>query len=36
MQDGRISLEVVMPLAPSFDTVGWFARDPALFVAGGG
>ncbi len=24
---GRISLECVMPLAPSFDTVGWFARD---------
>ena len=24
-----------MPLAPSFDTVGWFARDPALFVAAG-
>ena len=21
-----------MPLAPSFDTVGWFARDPALFA----
>jgi amidase len=32
---GRISLEGVMPLAPSFDTVGWFARDPALFVAAG-
>jgi len=25
---GRISLQGVMPLAPSFDTVGWFARDP--------
>jgi len=24
---GRISLEGVMPLAPSFDTCGWFARD---------
>jgi amidase len=24
---GRISLDGVMPLAPSFDTVGWFARD---------
>jgi amidase len=24
---GRISSEGVMPLAPSFDTVGWFARD---------
>jgi amidase len=27
---GRISLEGVMPLAPSFDTVGWFARDGAV------
>ncbi len=27
---GRISLENVMPLAPSFDTVGWFARDAEL------
>ena len=25
----RITLEGVMPLAPSFDTVGWFARDAA-------
>ncbi len=32
---GRISLAGVMPLAPSFDTVGWFARDPALFVTAG-
>lgn len=24
----RIPLDGVMPLAPSFDTVGWFARDP--------
>ena len=32
---GRISLEGVMPLAPSFDTVGWFARDPALFATAG-
>ena len=32
---GRISLDAIMPLAPSFDTVGWFARDPALFVAAG-
>jgi amidase len=32
---GRISLDGVMPLASSFDTVGWFARDPALFVAAG-
>ena len=28
---GRITLEGVMPLAPSFDTVGWFARDAELF-----
>lgn len=27
---GRISLEGVMPLAPSFDTVGWFTRDAQL------
>jgi amidase len=27
---GRLSLEQACPLAPSFDTVGWFARDPAL------
>jgi amidase len=33
---GRISLAGVMPLAPSFDTVGWFARDPLLFAAAGG
>ena len=32
---GRISLEGVMPLAPSFDTVGWFARDPGLFATAG-
>jgi amidase len=32
---GRISLAGVMPLAPSFDTVGWFARDPAPFVTAG-
>lgn len=24
---GRIPLEGIMPLAPSFDTIGWFARD---------
>ena len=29
---GRISLEGAMPLAPSFDTAGWFARDPALMT----
>ncbi len=28
---GRIPLEGLMPLAPSFDTIGWFARDPVLF-----
>jgi amidase len=28
---GRISLERVCPLAPSFDTCGWFARDAAIF-----
>ncbi|MEQ8603638.1 MAG: amidase [Marivibrio sp.] len=27
---GRIPLDGLMPLAPSFDTIGWFARDPAL------
>ena len=27
---GRITLECVMPLAPSFDTVGWFARSPRV------
>jgi amidase len=27
---GRISLDGVCPLAPSFDTCGWFARDPAI------
>ena len=32
---GRISLDGVMPLAPSFDTVGWFARDPGLFARAG-
>jgi amidase len=26
---GAVSLDGVMPLAPSFDTVGWFARDVA-------
>ena len=28
---GRIPLDGLMALAPSFDTIGWFARDPALF-----
>ncbi len=27
---GRIPLEGVMPLAASYDTIGWFARDPAV------
>ena len=27
---GRVSLEGVMPLAPTLDTVGWFARDADL------
>lgn len=29
---GRISLEGVCPLAPGFDTCGWFARGPALLA----
>lgn len=28
---GRISLENAHPMAPSFDTVGWFTNDAALF-----
>jgi amidase len=32
---GRISLESAAPLAPSFDTVGWFARDAAGLRAAG-
>src|SRR3546814_19232870 len=28
----RISLDGVMPLAPSFDTVGWFAREADLLA----
>ena len=32
---GRISLAGVMPLAPSFDTVGWFAREPRLLAIAG-
>lgn len=27
---GRIATAGLMPMAPSFDTVGWFARDPGL------
>lgn len=29
---GAIPLDGIVPLAPAFDTVGWFARDPALFA----
>ena len=29
---GRISLEGMLLQAPSYDTVGWFARDPGLFA----
>ena len=29
---GAVSLAGVMPLAPSFDTVGWFARDAATLA----
>lgn len=32
---GRVSLAGVMPFAPSYDTVGWFARDAALMSAVG-
>ena len=28
---GRVSLEGAMPLAPSFDTFGWFARDAEIY-----
>jgi amidase len=27
---GRIPLDGIAPFSPSFDTVGWFARDPSL------
>lgn len=27
---GRVPVDGVLPLAPSFDTVGWLTRDPAL------
>jgi len=33
---GRVAIDGVMPLAPSFDTVGWFARDPDLLARVGG
>ena len=29
---GRITLDGIQPLAPSFDTVGWFARDAELYA----
>ena len=29
---GRVPIEGVMPLASSFDTVGWFARDPSVLA----
>lgn len=32
---GRISLHGAVPLAPSYDTAGWFAREPDLFAAVG-
>ncbi|KAI8472406.1 MAG: amidase [Monoraphidium minutum] len=32
---GRVSLAAARPLAPSFDTVGWFARDPSLLRKAG-
>ena len=28
---GRVSIRGVIPFAPSFDVVGWFARDPDIF-----
>ncbi|MBM3489209.1 MAG: amidase [Alphaproteobacteria bacterium] len=33
---GRIATTGLMPLAPSFDTVGWFAREPAIMRRVGG
>ncbi|MCZ6774272.1 MAG: amidase [Proteobacteria bacterium] len=32
---GRVSTEGVLPFAPSFDVVGWFARAPDVFEAVG-
>jgi amidase len=32
---GRISLDGVMQFAPSYDTIGWFARDPVTLGAVG-
>jgi len=33
---GRVSAEGVLPFGPSFDVVGWFSRDIALFEKVGG
>jgi amidase len=33
---GRIPIDGAVPLAPSFDTVGWFAREAELFAKVGG
>lgn len=32
---GSVSLEGVVPLAPSFDTVGWMSRDPGVLQQAG-
>lgn len=32
---GAVSLDSVLPFAPSYDTVGWFARRPAVLAAVG-
>ncbi|WP_454918115.1 amidase [Xanthobacter sediminis] len=32
---GRVPAEGIAPFAPSFDCVGWFARDPKVFAAVG-
>jgi amidase len=32
---GRVPLTGVAPLCPSFDTAGWFARDPGVFAEAG-
>ncbi|MDB5857440.1 MAG: amidase [Ramlibacter sp.] len=32
---GRVPLDGVLPFAPSYDTVGWFARDATLLAAAG-
>ena len=33
---GRIPVDGIVPLGPSFDTVGWFARDADLMAIAGG